>query len=593
MRMKLLLYLVLCLSITATAQIDYDKYPEVTSTYLINDVHIQKSPQDSFGLGDILIKEGRIAQIARKIEASDAYIIEGDSAYVYPAFIAALSHAGVAKEDDKSEQPEVKFRGYPPNGVVGITPEVKASAIIKAEDSSIKKFRESGFGMAHVVPRGTLLPGQGSLVMLHGKAAEMLYQEDNSMYMQMKGSRGYYPATIIGVMSKWRELYRQAEYLDKHQASYKSNPKAKRPSKDKSLEALIPLTKKEMSLYVEAPKVKDIYKALTLQKELGYNLVLSNVKQGWSLADKYKAQNVKILLSPVLPKDESGKDGKGEKDKKDKKQKGKKGDAKDNVEKKRKEAIGDNDEPKADKKKDEKQKDAETLALEARKKASEKAYVSQAAVLDSLGIKFGFSFTEGKPSDIKKSLQRMIKAGLTQEAALAALTTFPAAILGVSADVGTLDQGKIANLFISTKPYFDEKSAIKYVFVEGHMSELEIKKESKAKADEKTKKMLGDWKYIVEGPGQNFTGITTISDDDGELSITVTDNDDPSQPMVARDIKIDDETLTFTIDIPMGDQDMPATLEITMDDESYSGTVSMEGMGTMPISGTKASPELK
>ncbi len=588
--MKLLLYLVLGLSVTATAQIDYDKYPEVTSTYLINDVHIQKSPQDSFGLGDILIKEGRIAQIARKIEDSDAYIIEGDSAYVYPAFIAALSHAGISKEDDKSEHPDVKFRGYPPNGVVGITPEVKASAVVKAEDSSIEKFRENGFGMAHVVPRGTLLPGQGSLVMLHGKAAEMLYQEDNSMYMQMKGSRGYYPATIIGVMAKWRELYRQAEYLDKHQASYKSNPKAKRPSRDKSLEALIPLTKKEMPLYVEAPKVKDIYKALTLQEELGYNLVLSNVKQGWSLADKYKAQNVKILLSPVLPKEASGKDGK---DKKGRKGKGKKGDVNDKTEKKTTKVVVDNkkDETKKDKKKDEKKKDPETLALEARKKASEKAYVSQAAVLDSLGIKFGFSFTEGKPSDIKKSLQRMMKAGLTQEAALAALTTSPAAILGVSADVGTLEQGKIANLFISTKPYFDEKSAIKYVLVEGHLSELEIKKESKTKTDEKTKKMLGDWKYVVEGPGQNFTGITTISDDDGELSITVKDNDDPSQPMIARDIKIDEETLTFTIDIPMGGQDMPATLEITMGDESYSGTVSMESMGTMPISGTKASPE--
>ena len=589
MRIFTILTLIMVFSVTLSAQIDYDKYPEVTSTYLINDVHIQKSPKDSFGLGDILIKEGRIAQIAREISASDAYVIEGDSAYVYPAFIAALSHAGIKKEDEKGDRPEVKFRGYPPNSVVGITPEVKASALVKADDSSIEKYRENGFGMAHVVPRGTLLPGQGSLVMLHGDEDTQLYREDNSMYMQMKGSRGYYPATIIGVMAKWRELYRQAEYLDKHQASYKSNPKAKRPSKDKSLEALIPLTNKEMPLYVEASKVKDIYKALTLQKELGYNLVLSNVKQGWTLADKYKAQNVKILLSPKLPKDASGK-GKNASEEKGKKGKGKK-EILDVAKAKTMDPSKAIEKEKTEK--DKSEKDAETVALEARKKESEKAYVSQAAVLDSLGIKFGFSFTEGKPGDIKKSLQRMMKAGLTQEAALASLTTSPAAILGVSADVGTLDQGKIANLFLSTKPYFDDKSAIKYVFVEGKMSEFEIKKESNTKADEQTKKMLGKWKYIVEGPGQNFTGITTISDDDGTLAITVTDNDDPSQPMVARDIKVDDETLTFTIDIPMGGMDAPATLEITMSEESYSGTVSLEGMGTMPISGTKASPEQK
>ena len=585
--MKSLFYLMMGFSLSLSAQIDYDKYPEVTSTYLINDVHIQKSPQDSFGLGDILIEDGRIARIAREINSDDAYVVEGDSAYVYPAFIAALSYAGIKKEEKKGERPEVKFRGYPPNAVVGITPEVKATSLIKADESSISKFRENGFGMAHVVPRGTLLPGQGSLIMLHGDEDEMYYRENNSMYMQMKGSRGFYPATIIGVMAKWRELYRQAEFLDKHHASYKSNPKAKRPEKDKSLEALVPLTKKEVPLYVEAPKVKDLYKALNLQKELGYNLVLSNVKQGWTLADKYKSQNVQVLLSPVLPKEEGDKD-KGKKGKKGKKGQGKKAAEmadKGDSEKAMKAAN------KAEKKKEKKKKDPETLALESRKKEAMKQYLSQAAVMDSLGIKFGFSFTEGKPSDIKKSLKRMMKAGLTQEAALASLTTHPAAILGVSADVGTLERGKLANLFLSTKPYFEEESAIKYVFVEGKLSEYEIKKKSKVKANEKTKKMVGNWRYVVEGPGGNFTGITTISDDDGEISITVTDDDDKNNPLTGRDIKVEDETLTFTIDIPMGGMDLPAQLEITMDDDSYSGTVNLEGLGSMAISGTKVGPE--
>lgn len=35
--------------------------------------------------------------------------------------------------------------------------------------------------------------------------------------------------------------------------------------------------------------------------------------------------------------------------------------------------------------------------------------------------------------------------------------------------MGTVEQGKIANLVISNRPYFHEKSKVRYVFVEGTM----------------------------------------------------------------------------------------------------------------------------
>ena len=50
------------------AQIDYDKVPEVTRTILINDVHIQKSPNVAFGMGDILLANGLVKQIAKQID---------------------------------------------------------------------------------------------------------------------------------------------------------------------------------------------------------------------------------------------------------------------------------------------------------------------------------------------------------------------------------------------------------------------------------------------------------------------------------------------------------------------------------------------
>ena len=48
-------------------------------------------------------------------------------------------------------------------------------------------------------------------------------------------------------------------------------------------------------------------------------------------------------------------------------------------------------------------------------------YVGQAATFQKAGVKFGFSTMSVKPSNIQANLRRMITAGLTEDAALAAL----------------------------------------------------------------------------------------------------------------------------------------------------------------------------
>ena len=43
------------------------------------------------------------------------------------------------------------------------------------------------------------------------------------------------------------------------------------------------------------------------------------------------------------------------------------------------------------------------------------------------------------------------------------------------------------------------------------------------------------------------------------------------------------------MDVDMGSASVPATTEVTIDGDSFSGTVTMEGMGFMPITGSKVS----
>ena len=147
----------------------------------------------------------------------------------------------------------------------------------------------------------------------------------------------------------------------------------------------------------------------------------------------------------------------------------------------------------------------------------------------------------------------------------------------------------MANLFLSDAPYFDKESNIKYLFVEGNMSEFEIKpkkKKGEKGSDDFRKSLVGKWQYDVETPMGAFDGIVTVTGDE-ELEIEVVGNDEPTEVMEARNIDVGDQTLSFVISINVNGTSVPATMSLDYDEDTFSGTVEMEGMGSMPISGSK------
>ncbi len=194
-------------------------------------------------------------------------------------------------------------------------------------------------------------------------------------------------------------------------------------------------------------------RVLALKDQLGFNLMLAEVKEGWDLIPKLKTSGVKVFLNLELP------EAKKDKDKEDK-----------------------------EKKKDDKliiPDSVERLALQKRIADFTALYVGQAAAFQKAAIPFGFSGLSVKSKDVQPNLRRMIKAGLTEDGALAALTTNPAQAFGLSERLGTIDPGKIANLVISHKPYFDEKATVRYVFIEGQIFKIEPPKPDKAEGDKK------------------------------------------------------------------------------------------------------------
>jgi len=517
--------------------------PPVTRTIAFTHANIIQAPGRSIESGTVVVKDGLILAVGKTVTVPpDAVVIKTDSMFIYAGFIDGFSRVGVSKP--KEEQKErLKDPGNPPPDRAGITPQADVRNALNPADKSIEELRNLGFAVAQVVPHGNFLPGQGAVVALSGKSADQMVVNSRSvLYSELTGTQNIYPNTIMAVMAKWRDLYRQAVQAKNYEALYASNRTGlERPATDRVLESFYPVIDQKLPVLFRGEKVLEIQRVITLKNDLKFSLQLGDVKEGWPIVNQVKASGAKVFLSLDLPEEV---------------------------------------------KKDEKKKestDAEREALEKRKAEMIMKATAQAAEFQKAGVPFGFSTASVKVASIPAHLRRMIAAGLSEEAALAALTTAPAQLLGLSDRLGTIDMGKMANLVVTDKPYFNEKAAVRFVVVDGDLFRLE-KKEAK-KADAKVS-AGGAWSYKVESP-QGGSGKMVIKDDGkGNLSGTIT-NSTTGRETELKNVELDGKSLSFAFEFSMGNNTVTINVTAAIEGDSMEGTMSLGAVGSFPMKATR------
>jgi len=90
-----------------------------------------------------------------------------------------------------------------------------------------------------------------------------------------------------------------------------------------------------------------------------------------------------------------------------------------------------------------------------------------AAALVGAGVSIALSSRGGDASDFRDMVRGAIEAGLDADEALRATTTTPASLLGIEGAVGTIEEGKLANLVVTDGDLFGEGTNVLQVFVEG------------------------------------------------------------------------------------------------------------------------------
>jgi len=136
-----------------------------------------------------------------------------------------------------------------------------------------------------------------------------------------------------------------------------------------------------------------------------------------------------------------------------------------------------------------------------------------AGKLAKAGVRFAFqSGSLTNISDLMVNAGRVIENGLTQIDALRAFTIWPAEILGVQNQLGSIEVGKIANLTVTRGDLFDRSSRVAHVFIDGRPVDLR----PAGGGGPSRNNLSGAWSVNVNMGGQGERTITLNLQQEGD-----------------------------------------------------------------------------
>ena len=296
----------------------------------------------------------------------------------------------------------------------GNQPDVRVTATIHSDSAHLPITRSNGVTRAQVAPQGGgPMMGQSSVIKLAGETWEELVQVDSDM-LHVSFPRVRNDADDDEEpeqVEELRDLLEEARVyarLLEDAARAGSRP----PAFDPRLEALVPYARGEKPVALHASNAQTILYALKFAREEELDAVLFGASEAWKVVDAIRASGLPVVLGPVLATPRS--------------------------------EFEPYDAPYAN-----------------------------AAVLHRAGVPFAIM-----PQDDENTRNIAFHAGfaaafgLPREEALRSITYYPARILGLEGQLGSLAPGKLADVVVTDGDLLEARTRVTDVLIDGQPQPL-------------------------------------------------------------------------------------------------------------------------
>ncbi|HMD37930.1 MAG TPA: amidohydrolase family protein [Candidatus Acidoferrum sp.] len=486
----------------------------------------------------IVMAHGVITAIGKDVTIPpDAWIIEGKGLTVYPGLFDAFTDVGISSpaptpgaEAGPRRGGEVTSRG--PEDRPSTTPWRSAADEATFSDKRVESWRTAGFTTVVSAPKGGMFPGQAAVLDLGGeRASDMVVKTPVAIPVSLQpgGGFGNFPGSLMGALAYVHQVWIDTDWTAHAQAAYEKNPKGvARPRYDRTEAVLGQALEDHTLVLIPANNSVQLRRALELADvwqvdSWQMDCVIYGGQMAYEVAPEIAAQKIPVLVNLKWPEAEKDTDP------------------------------------------DEK---PSLRALRFRDKAP-----SSPAALAKAGVKFGF-YSGGitAPKDILKAAKKSIDAGLAPDAALRALTLSPAEIYGVADRLGSIENGKIANLVVTDGDLFEEKTKIKLVFVDGRRYEIHEPEKPK---DPPKGNLSGKWKLSYTTPeGAEESTLDLQMAADGSLSGTTSSKRGTTSIISGY---LSGDKFSYTINIPVEGNATDVVFTGTFDGTTLKGNIDVLG----------------
>lgn len=433
----------------------------------------------------IVIAKGRIVSVGGLDSAPpEAERVDGTGLIAYPGFIDGHVHLGVPstertaeeRQRTEDENPDPKLGPIPAMHQAnrrGVRAHLRGREQFVPDGKALESHRNVGFTAALVAPRDGLFGGTSDLMDLAGgPIRRSVIATDVGMHASFQtGEPGEYPQTLLGVFALFRQVMMDARWYAELKNFIEQNPSKSEPLViDPTLEALQSVLGRSRRIIFEANTENEIRRALELAKEFNLEIIISGGKEAWKVLDRLKAERIPVIVSLKFddepeygrkaPKERGGRPGpRGPK---------KEGEREKSEDAPKLEGVEQPGKVTKEKDKDKEKKFYEPLRVRQEQRRLWEEQVANIIRLQEAGIPYAIrtrDFTN--PADFLKNLRMVMERGLTEDAAVAGLATFPGQLFASKGQLGAIAPGRLANLTLMSKPLKDENSKVKFVFIEG------------------------------------------------------------------------------------------------------------------------------
>jgi len=389
--------------------------PEQKHPILLKNCTIHPVSGEDIRGGSILFEKGIITGVASRIAnfPENTEIIDLKGKHVYPGLIAAASVIGLTEIGAVAVTRDFSERGE-------VNPNVRAEVAYNPDSEIIPVTRSNGITLAHSCPTGGIISGTSAIMMLDGwtwekatlKAPAGLHINWPNMgtvrYRRYRVSEEDASKRREETLKKLDSAFDEARrYLVAKQADTGSG--IIKHNKDLRWEAMVPVLKKEVPVFMHAGEIRQIISAVEWANRQNVKIVIVGGYDAWRVADLLNKYKIPVIYEGVnsLPR--------------------------------------------------RRWEDFDTPFT-----APLKMYEA--------GLKYCISMGTGGASNHRNTPYEASKAasyGLPKEEALKSVTLYPAEILGISDRVGTLEKGKDATLMITDGDPLEITTQVEQIYIQG------------------------------------------------------------------------------------------------------------------------------